>query len=324
MTILELVAEPAADAQSPFDAIKQTREDGSEFWSARDMMRLMGYSAWKNFEAPLERSMKSAGNQKMDLNSNFSGYRKVSQAGPPQQDYELSRFAAYLVAMNGDPNKPEVAAAQGYFALQTGFAERVQSNPELLAKLTTTESAPYPLPSAYEVGTLFSETMDEFKRVITPATVDTPAAHALTHTMQTWAQVMAHQIIGNPLMQGAPNVEYANVTEALPSVGKGDGEGVGVSPTRLPSIPITAAVEDPITWDEYARTEGIPRCGPCAGGLSSRIKHFAVGNGYPRGRTVLGHNVFPRALWKKFYEEWGSFYTALHNDPARNHTGDRA
>src|SRR5690625_4806600 len=120
---------------SPFDAIKNTRaEDGSEFWSARDLQPLMGYAAWRNFEVPIDRAMTSALNQGIDVNSNFARSRKIT-ATKPQDDYLLSRFAAYLVAMNGDPNKPEVAAAQHYFAVKTREAEvapvREMSGPDV-------------------------------------------------------------------------------------------------------------------------------------------------------------------------------------------------
>src|SRR5690625_2664513 len=123
---------------SPFDAIKNTRaEDGSEFWSARDLQPLMGYAAWRNFEVPIDRAMTSALNEGIDVNSNFARSRKIT-ATKPQDDYLLSRFAAYLVAMNGDPNKPEVAAAQHYFAVKTREAEvapvRELTGPELMAK----------------------------------------------------------------------------------------------------------------------------------------------------------------------------------------------
>ena len=116
------LVEKAFNAQSPFDSIKRVGEDGAEYWSARDLMPLMGYKSWRNFEVPLLRAMKSAEIQNVDLNSNFAGSRKIS-ATKPQEDFHLSRFAAYLVAMNGDPNKSEVAAAQHYFAVQTRVAE---------------------------------------------------------------------------------------------------------------------------------------------------------------------------------------------------------
>lgn len=109
---------------SPFDAIRHVRPDGSEYWSARELMPVMGYSKWDHFETPLNRAIRSAENQGLDRNENFPASRKVSGTrGPAQSDFELTRLAAYLVAMNGDPNKPEVAAAQAYFAIRTREAE---------------------------------------------------------------------------------------------------------------------------------------------------------------------------------------------------------
>lgn len=115
---------------SPFDAIRRVRTDGSEYWSARDMQPLMGYSQWVKLEVPLNRAMSAARNQGLDVEANFSRSGKVSgRRGPARKDYELSRSAAYLLAMNGDPNKPEIAAAQMYFAVKTRQAEIAQSEP---------------------------------------------------------------------------------------------------------------------------------------------------------------------------------------------------
>lgn len=110
------------DADSPFDAIRQVRDDGSEFWSARDLMPLMGYSNWQHFEKPIRRATGTAANQGMDVAALFTRSRKKT-GGRPREDFELSRYAAYLVAMNGEPNIREVAFAQHYFAVQTRVAE---------------------------------------------------------------------------------------------------------------------------------------------------------------------------------------------------------
>lgn len=126
---------------TPFDVYRQEREDGPEFWSARDLMGLMGYSQWVTFQNPLNRAMKAAENQNVPVQEAF--YRSVKRvpAGKgytEKTDYELSRLAAYLVAMNGDPNKPEVASAQAYFATRTRQAETQQpaqlTDEELLSR----------------------------------------------------------------------------------------------------------------------------------------------------------------------------------------------
>lgn len=108
--------------QSPFDTIKNTRPDGSEYWSARDLMPMLGYDRWENFAAALDRAKIAAEVQGHNVENLFRGVTKKG-AGRPQQDYELARFACYLTAMNGDPRKPEIAAAMSYFAIQTHVAE---------------------------------------------------------------------------------------------------------------------------------------------------------------------------------------------------------
>ncbi|KNX38061.1 phage antirepressor KilAC domain-containing protein [Luteipulveratus halotolerans] len=114
-------------AVSPFDSIRQTREDGSEFWSARDLMPLLGYDKWERFEGSVERAKQSAMAQGNNAVDHFPGAGKVIEGGRWGQqtvaDYSLTRFACYLVAMNGDPRKAEVAAAQAYFAVRTREAE---------------------------------------------------------------------------------------------------------------------------------------------------------------------------------------------------------
>lgn len=117
----------AIAGQSPFDAIRQVRSDGTEFWSARDLMPLLGYDKWQNFEAAITRAKAAIINQNMFATSHVTDAGKLverPQGGTTRLgDFELSRFACYLVAMNGDPRKSEVAAAQAYFAIQTRVAE---------------------------------------------------------------------------------------------------------------------------------------------------------------------------------------------------------
>lgn len=116
-------------AVSPFDSIKRTDADGLEFWSARDLMLVMSYARWNEFKTPLERAMKSALNQGYGVDGLFRRSTENS-GGRPSENFYLTRFAAYLVAMNGDPNKTEVAEAQAYFAIQTRVAEtQVQALP---------------------------------------------------------------------------------------------------------------------------------------------------------------------------------------------------
>lgn len=118
---------------SPFDAIRQTRPDGSEFWSARDLMPMLGYSKWQDFESAIGRAQIAAQVQGHNMLDLFTSVHKKT-GGRPQQDFELARFACYLVAMNGDPRKPEIAAAMAYFAIRTREAETTPAPQELSRK----------------------------------------------------------------------------------------------------------------------------------------------------------------------------------------------
>ncbi|AMU71471.1 hypothetical protein BST24_24025 [Mycobacteroides franklinii] len=82
----------------------------------------MGYPRWNEFEPVIERAKQAAHNQGFNVNTLFRANTEKT-GGRPQTDYMLTRFAAYLVAMNGDPRKPEVAAAQEYFVVKTREAE---------------------------------------------------------------------------------------------------------------------------------------------------------------------------------------------------------
>jgi DNA-damage-inducible protein D len=107
---------------SPFDGIRHIDDQGQEYWIARELMPLLGYSRWNEFKPVIERAILACKNTGNNVEVNFSGSTLKSQ-GRPGQDYKLSRYAGYLTAMNGDPRKPEIAAAQSYFVVKTREAE---------------------------------------------------------------------------------------------------------------------------------------------------------------------------------------------------------
>lgn len=113
-----------------FEEIKHTNENSVEYWSARDMQKLLMYKEWRNFELVLEKAMEAcrkSGNSKFD---HFVGVNKMVSVGSDAEreifDIHLTRYAAYLIAQNGDPRKQEIAFAQAYFAVQTRKQELVE------------------------------------------------------------------------------------------------------------------------------------------------------------------------------------------------------
>ncbi|MEU7831410.1 phage antirepressor KilAC domain-containing protein [Nonomuraea sp. NPDC049129] len=117
-----------AGPDSPFDAIRREDEQG-EYWFARELQSVMGYDQWRRFEDSIERAIRSAENTATYSEQAFCRLRQEGTGGAPRVDYRLNRYAAYLIAMNGDPNKPQVAAAQAYFAVRTREAEIATNRP---------------------------------------------------------------------------------------------------------------------------------------------------------------------------------------------------
>jgi DNA-damage-inducible protein D len=113
-----------------FDSLKLTDNRG-EHWSARDLMWVMGYGAdWRNFADAVNRAAAACSNAGHDPADHIGDANKMVRIGSGAEravaDFRLSRFGAYLTAMNGDPRKPEIAAAQTYFAVKTREAEVAQ------------------------------------------------------------------------------------------------------------------------------------------------------------------------------------------------------
>jgi DNA-damage-inducible protein D len=114
---------PPAIRPTTFEELKQVNQYGAEYWSARDLQPLLGYTQWRSFENAITKAATSCGQSGNNPEHHFARARKpiIGGKGAVQEvlDYHLSRFACYLIAQNGDPRKPEIANAQEYFAVQT-------------------------------------------------------------------------------------------------------------------------------------------------------------------------------------------------------------
>ena len=111
------------DTTNLFEAIKHINEYGQEYWYARELMKVLGYSKWENFERVIDKAKKACENSNILIFDHFADVRKMvsigSNAKREQNDYKLSRYACYLIAQNGDSRKSVIALAQTYFAIQT-------------------------------------------------------------------------------------------------------------------------------------------------------------------------------------------------------------
>lgn len=119
-------------------------EDGVEFWYARDLMKPLGYTQWRRFEDAVKRAMASCESNKVPVERHFAKVGK-SSAMPNGgtrtiTDYMLTRYACYLIAMNGDPRKQEIAIAQAYFASQTRKQEMIEQRVAEIQRLQSREA----------------------------------------------------------------------------------------------------------------------------------------------------------------------------------------
>ena len=112
---------------SPFETIRHTTDEGAEYWSARELARVLGYSGWQRFHTVIERAQVSCENSGQAVSDHFNATVNMVEIGSGSQreveDFHLSRYACYLVVQNADPNKPIVALGQTYFAVRTREAE---------------------------------------------------------------------------------------------------------------------------------------------------------------------------------------------------------
>ena len=106
-----------------FEDIKHIDEFGNEYWLARELMSVLGYSKWENFIKVIVKAIDACKNSIINYKEHFPDIRKTlempNNAVKEIIDYKLSRYACYLIAQNGDSRKKTIALAQTYFAIQT-------------------------------------------------------------------------------------------------------------------------------------------------------------------------------------------------------------
>ncbi len=121
---------------SPFETIRRVTADNSEYWSARDLAKTLGYTTWRRFTNAIEKAEIACKNSDQAVEDHFDHVVKMVGIGSKAQrkieDINLSRYACYLIIQNADPTKEIVALGQTYFAVQT----RRQEVADELAQLT--------------------------------------------------------------------------------------------------------------------------------------------------------------------------------------------
>lgn len=121
--------------ESIFESIKHVNDHGQEFWYARELQKVLEYAQWRRFEDAIKRAKESCKSSGSLIEEHFADAGKTSPMPnggfKSLEDYVLSRYACYLIAMNGDPRKEVIAQAQTYFAVKTRQQELIENYDQL-------------------------------------------------------------------------------------------------------------------------------------------------------------------------------------------------
>jgi DNA-damage-inducible protein D len=141
--ILRVSDETIEDLIAAFEDAAQTDDEGNQFWFARDLQKLLGYSKWDNFLTVVQRARDSCTASGHSVADHFAGVGKMISLGKGAEreieDIVLSRYASYRIAQNGDARKREIAFAQTYFAIQARRQEIADEKEASYSPLTEDE-----------------------------------------------------------------------------------------------------------------------------------------------------------------------------------------
>lgn len=121
--------------ESLFESIKHVNNYGQEFWYARDLQVALEYAEWRNFSKVIDKAILACSNSQNEFSDHFVEVNKTipmpKAATKEILDYELSRYACYLIVQNGDPRKKVIALGQTYFAVKTRQQELIENFEDL-------------------------------------------------------------------------------------------------------------------------------------------------------------------------------------------------
>ena len=123
---------------SMFESIKHLDEFNNEYWNARELQKVLEYKEWRKFKNIIFKAIKACENSKYNVSDHFVQLDKMVEIGSNTKrkviDYQLSRYACYLIAQNGDSHMKTIALAQTYFAMQTRKQELFEKDYNLMTE----------------------------------------------------------------------------------------------------------------------------------------------------------------------------------------------
>lgn len=130
-----MTSEIATYNEQIFENIKHINDDGQEYWLARELQTVLDYTQWRRFSDTIERAKLACKNSGFAIDDHFANVGKMVDIGSGAErevdDVMLSRYACYLIVMNGDPRKEVIALGQSYFAVKTRQQELIDNYEEL-------------------------------------------------------------------------------------------------------------------------------------------------------------------------------------------------